>query len=282
MAPPFPQLDLTPAMLRRFSLSLLPAAFCLSLLIFKPVSAEELVLDSFDTGFQFNNFSTTDSNVGYSGGGRFFLEGNASMSWTDSGAGIYNGTRIVTVDQYGAQTGNFGNLVTGRVLDNKINYAAALGVRADVALDYDLRSTPGDDNTGVDISPTKYLTFDLAFDEQARDTTRGEVTFFSGTTSTTVEISFENSQDGLNSIDLDSLITEWDWDATTWANIKDNITDVQFSFFSTGYGDDYSFATYSFDSEAQGNQLQQVPEPMSLLMFGSLLGLTCFSGRRRR
>jgi len=145
-----------------------------------------------------------------------------------------------------------------------------------------LRSTPGDDNTGVDISPTKYLTFDLAFDEQARNTTRGEVTFFSGATSTTVEISFANSQNGLNSIDLDSLITSWDWDATTWANIKDNITDVQFSFFSTGYGDDYSFATYSFDSEAQGNQLQQVPEPMSLLMFGSLLGLTCFSGRRRR
>lgn len=256
--------------------------FCIGLLFSSPLVADELLLDSFNTGFQFNDFSSSDSSVGYTAGSRWFLEGSSTMSWTDSGAGIYNGTRAITVTQYAATAGNSGGLITGRVLDNRINYAASLGTRADVNLDYDMRSTPGDDNSGVDISPTRYLTFDLDFDEQARDTTRALVTFSSGASSTAAEIGFSNSQNGLNSIDLDSLQTAWGWDAATWSDIKDNITDVQFSFFSKGFGDDYNFASYAFNSDSLGNQLQQVPEPMSLLMFGSLLGVTCITGRRRR
>lgn len=229
----------------------------------------DLVLDTFETGFQFGSFNTTDENVAYSAGSRFFIEDTASMSWTDTGAGIYNGSRNVTVNQF---QGTTGNLVSGRVLDNRINVGANLGVRATVNLDYDLRSTPGDNTSGVDISATQYLTFDVGFDAQANETTRALVTFSSGTTSTTVEIGFANADEGLNSIDLNSLQTKYDWDATTWTNIKDNITDVEFAFFSIGYGDDYSFATYAFTQTSAGGNLGQVPEPTSLLMLGALIG----------
>lgn len=229
----------------------------------------DLVLDTFETGFQFGSFSSTDENVAYNAGSRFFIEDSASMSWTDTGAGIYNGSRNVTVNQF---QGTAGNLVSGRVLDNRINVGANLGVRATVNLDYDLRSTPGDNTSGVDISATQYLTFDVGFDAQANETTRALVTFSSGTTSTTAEIGFRNADEGLNSIDLNSLQTKYDWDATTWTNIKDNITDVEFAFFSTGYGDDYSFATYAFTQTSAGGNLGQVPEPTSLLMLGALIG----------
>ena len=239
-------------------------------------NAEEIdiVIDNFSTVFSFTDLVKVGTNTTLDN--TFIMRDNGSLTWTDTGAGIYNGgVRTVLVDQYQNDGSSYGVWVTGDVINNQINYAAGEGVRATVSLSYDLND--------ISLLSTQFLTFDLTFDDQAASSTRAEVTFTDGTDSTTAEIAFNNATDGLNSIDLNNLQSEWDWDNTTWTNMNTNgLTGVSFKFFSTDFGDDFRFASQGFNATALGTTLTQVPEPTSLLMLGSLLAGCGLRGRRRR
>lgn len=235
----------------------------------------DIIIDDFATEF----FATQDSidslvitgNVAknFRAGGAAFIGAEGSLSWTDTGAGIYGSNRQVTVDNYAYQTpGSDGNWVIGQINgDNQISYSGGDGVRADYTLSYNLGES-------IDLATNKYLAFDLHFDEQASSSTRAQVTFYSGATSTTAEIGFSNASSGMNSIDLTTLDSiNNGWDATTWSNISSNITDVTFRFFSTSFGDDFRFASKGFAATAIGDDgLSQIPEPTSLILLGALVG----------